>query len=281
MSGTAAILRSLTSTAETQTASPELISRSKCFGGYVSRYRHYSESLNCTMGFAVYTPPSCVDNPARKRPALYWLSGLTCDDTNFITKAGAIPHLAQHDLMIICPDTSPRNCNIPGEDDDYDFGTGAGFYISATTEHYKEHYHMYEYVSQELPAYVEEHLPAMSGVRSIFGHSMGGLGALNIFLKNPSKYHSISAFAPICNPISCQWGVKAFTGYLGEDKRTWEAWDPSVLLSRANPDVIPKILISQGEDDQFLETQLKPFNLPKHASLRVEVHPGYDHRFAV
>ncbi|EGD77074.1 esterase D [Salpingoeca rosetta] len=272
-------VRLASSKASGSDAALEIVARSKSFGGYVTRYRHYAETLKCDMGFAVYTPPVCETDPAAKCPTMYWLSGLTCDDTNFITKAGAQKYLAENNLMVVCPDTSPRGCNLPGEDDAYDFGTGAGFYISATTEHYKDHYHMYEYITQELPSFVEQHLPALPAARSILGHSMGGLGALNLYLKNPTQYKTVSAFSPICNPINCAWGQKAFRGYLGDDEATWQAWDPCMLLSQTDLDALPEILISQGLADEFLESQLRPSSLPKHKNIRLEMHEGYDHSY--
>ncbi|EDQ91404.1 uncharacterized protein MONBRDRAFT_15139 [Monosiga brevicollis MX1] len=249
----------------------------RAFEGEVRRYRHRSDTLDCDMGFACFLPPQAL--AGQKVPVLYWLSGLTCDDTNFITKAGAQRKLAERGIMVVCPDTSPRGCNLPGEDDSYDFGSGAGFYLTATTEHYRDHYKMDTYVTQELPQLVAEIQPHNTNQVGILGHSMGGLGALNLFLKNRNQYHSVSAFAPICNPTNCPWGRRAFEGYLGPDEAAWEAYDPVCLLRQTNLDDLPPILVSQGTADPFLEEHLHDWALPKHANIDVRREPGYDHSY--
>ncbi|MBY4677346.1 S-formylglutathione hydrolase [Marinobacterium sp. CAU 1594] len=256
----------------------ELISKNKAFGGWLQRYRHRSKALNCEMVFAVYLPPQVEEGPV---PFLYWLSGLTCTDENFCQKAGAFRTAAELGLAIVCPDTSPRGTELPGEHDSYDFGSGAGFYINATEQPWAEHYRMYDYVSSELPALVEAELP-FNGKRAISGHSMGGHGALICALKNPERYCSVSAFAPISNPTECSWGQKAFRGYLGEDRTKWKQWDASLLMRQAKQSL--PLLVDQGGDDEFLSEQLRPEAL-QHACtaneqpLTLRMHPGYDHSY--
>jgi len=216
---------------------------------------------------------------------LYWLSGLTCTDENFITKAGAQRAAAARGLLLVCPDTSPRGCNIPGEDASWDFGSGAGFYVDATQEPWAKHYRMYSYITDELPRLVGAALPADLSRQSITGHSMGGHGALICALKNPGKYRSVSAFAPISNPIECPWGVKAFSGYLGDDRSAWREWDATELAkSYAGPKL--DILVSQGTADSFLtDKQLLPEALAAAASnndalaLTLNMEEGYDHSY--
>jgi len=267
--------RTLSTSKVVQSADLEVVSKNKVFGGSVTRYRHASETVKCDMGFAVYTPAAAA---TKKVPTLYWLSGLTCDDTNFIFKAGAFEHLANHGFQIVCPDTSPRGLGIEGEDDSYDFGSGAGFYISATTPLYKNNYQMFSYITEELPSVVEKNTPADPDKKSIFGHSMGGLGALNCFLKTNGVYQSVSAFSPICNPVNCPWGHKGFTGYIGEDKQKWKDWDPSIQLHNLGSDA-PPVLISQGTDDQFLDEQLLTHSLPQMPQIDVRMEEGYDHSY--
>lgn len=253
----------------------EVVSQSKCFGGTVTRYQHWSESTQTKMGFSVFAPPG----EHARMPVLYFLSGLTCDDTNFTIKAGALQHLARRGMLLVCPDTSPRGLSLPGETDHWDFGRAAGFYLDATTPGYRDHYRMYTYVTQELPKVAEESIRADPDRRGIFGHSMGGLGALNLFLHNRSLYKSVSAFSPICNPTQCPWGRKAFIGFLGPDEEQWKPWDPSVQLKALPPKDMPSILISQGTADQFLKAQLQPEALPRHPAVRIELHDGYDHGY--
>ncbi|KJE96801.1 esterase D/formylglutathione hydrolase, variant 1 [Capsaspora owczarzaki ATCC 30864] len=217
------------------------VSSAKCFGGVVKQFKHRSAVLDCDMTFVVFLPAAArvIDVANKERnpqdvPALYWLSGLTCNDQNFITKAGAQRAAAKHDIILVCPDTSPRGCNIPGETDSWDFGAGAGFYVDATEDKWSKHYNMYTYITAELQAIVEENFNVNPERQSIFGHSMGGHGALICALKNPGMYKSVSAFAPICHPTQCPWGTKAFSGYLGADKETWKEWDATLLTESYN-----------------------------------------------
>ncbi|KAF3825825.1 hypothetical protein GH733_006652 [Mirounga leonina] len=233
------------------------ISSNKCFGGLQKVFEHDSVELNCKMKFAIYLPPKAETG---KCPALYWLSGLTCTEQNFISKAGYHQAASEHGLVVIAPDTSPRGCNIKGEDESWDFGTGAGFYVDATEDPWKTNYRMYSYVTEELPQLINANFPVDPQKMSIFGHSMGGHGALICALKNPGKYKSVSAFAPICNPVLCPWGKKAFSGYLGTDQSKWKAYDATHLV-KSYPGSQLDILIDQGKDDQFLsDGQLLPDN---------------------
>lgn len=207
----------------------KLVSSSKCFGGLQNVYSFFSKQLQCETRFSAFIPPNVSkENPS---PALYWMSGLTCTEENFIIKSGFQKHAVEHNLVVIGPDTSPRGCNIEGEDDSYDFGTGAGFYVDATTEKFKGHYRMYSYVVHELPTVVEENLPVVKGLKSIFGHSMGGHGALIIGLKNPDKYKSVTALSPISNPCASEWGRKCFKGYLGDNPEEWKKYDATELVA--------------------------------------------------
>lgn len=262
-------------------ATLETISVTRSFGGELRRCKHRSETLNCEMVFAIYLPPAAEKKAV---PLLWWLSGLTCTDENFMQKAGAQRVAAELGLAIVCPDTSPRGTELPGEHDSYDFGSGAGFYLNATREPWNHHYRMYDYVTRELPALVQAHFP-LDGNEAISGHSMGGHGALICALKNPGRYRSVSAFAPIANPSQCPWGEKAFGGYLGEDRETWKEWDACELVrSGAAGDAMP-LLVDQGEADNFLqEGQLRPEALQsacKAAELPLTLRrqPGYDHSY--
>ncbi|QEY64570.1 S-formylglutathione hydrolase [Metapseudomonas lalkuanensis] len=258
----------------------EIVSSNKSFGGWHKRYRHRSTSLNCDMVFAVYLPPQAEQGA--KLPVLYWLSGLTCTDENFMQKAGAQRLAAEFGLIIVAPDTSPRGAEVPGDPDNaWDFGLGAGFYLNATQEPYARHYRMHDYVVHELPALIEANFP-VSGKRGISGHSMGGHGALVCALRNPGRYQSLSAFAPISNPMACPWGEKAFSRYLGDDRGRWREWDASVLIAEAT-ERLP-ILVDQGDRDDFLATQLKPEVLQAAAKaaahpLTLRLQPGYDHSY--
>ncbi|HET8799949.1 MAG TPA: S-formylglutathione hydrolase [Marinobacter sp.] len=259
----------------------ELLTTNVCFDGEHRRYRHTSATLECDMEFAVYLPPEAVGSDPRPVPVLYWLSGLTCTDQNFMQKAGALKQAAKLGLAIVCPDTSPRGVNLPGEDDRYDFGSGAGFYINATEQPWAPHYRMYDYVVKELPQLVENELP-VTDQRSVSGHSMGGHGALICALKNPGRYASVSAFAPIANPTRCPWGQTAFTGYLGEDTRRWEEWDATLLIATAR-ERLP-LLVDQGTADEFLDSQLNPGALAEacetfHHHINLRMHRGYDHSY--
>ncbi len=263
-------------------AAPTLVSSWKCFGGLQKVFKHQSKVLNCEMKFAIYLPPQAVDKSV---PVVYWLSGLTCTQDNFIQKAGAQRYAADMGVAIVCPDTSPRGCNIEGEDDSYDFGSGAGFYLNATEDKWKTNYNMFSYVTDELPQLVESNFPLDASNRAITGHSMGGHGALVCYLKNPGFYKSVSAFAPICNPSNCPWGTKAFTGYLGNDKATWKEWDATELVKHYTGPPKSYILIDQGKDDKFLtEKQLLPENFVeacKDNSIPVvlRMQEGYDHSY--
>ena len=229
---------------------PNLISENKCFGGTVGFYSHDSQTCKGEMRFSIYQPPQAKSEQV---PVLYFLSGLTCTEENFMAKAGAQQFAAKYGLIIVAPDTSPRNSGIPGEEDDWDFGTGAGFYVDATVEPWAGHYQMYSYVVEELPALIAEHFPVKPERQGIFGHSMGGHGALICALKNPQKYKSVSAFAPIAAPMRCPWGQKAFSNYLGSDQEAWRAYDASELVLTSS--FKRPILIDQGTVDSFLEKQ--------------------------
>jgi S-formylglutathione hydrolase len=256
----------------------EVISRNRSFGGELQRVRHASHACNCDMVFAIFLPPQASTQPV---PVLYWLSGLTCTDENFMQKAGAQRIAAELGLAIVCPDTSPRGTDLPNEHDSYDLGSGAGFYVNATREPWARHYRMYDYVTQELPAIVETNFP-VTAERGISGHSMGGHGALVCYLRNPGLYKSVSAFAPICHPSDCAWGQKALSAYLGEDRNDWVAYDAALLIG----DAIEKLplLVDQGTEDDFLGDQLKPGSLEQaciasHYPLNLRMQDGYDHSY--
>lgn len=257
---------------------PELISCTKSFGGWLKRYKHQSSSTGTEMIFAIYLPPQAQNASV---PVLYWLSGLTCTDENFMQKAGAQRMAAELGMAIICPDTSPRGTSYPEEHDKYDFGSGAGFYVNATEAPWSESYRMYDYVVSELPALIEANFP-VTDQRSISGHSMGGHGAIICALKNPGKYQSLSAFAPISNPINCPWGQKALGGYLGKNIEQWKDWDSCELIAKAE-EKLP-LLVDQGQADDFMEDQLKPEALKTACEaagypLEQRIQPGYDHSY--
>ena len=249
------------------------------FGGWLKRFEHESGTCNCTMTFSVYLPPQADE---REVPVLYWLSGLTCTDENFRTKAGAARYAAQAGIALVIPDTSPRGDDVADDTDRYDLGKGAGFYVNATQAPWASHYHMYDYVTQELPTLVEEALPIAADRRSISGHSMGGHGALIAALKNPGRYRSVSAFAPITNPVDCAWGEGCLGTYLGQDRDAWSEWDATCLIrAGANPG---PVLVDQGAADGFLAEQLKPENLAsacrEHGvKLTLRMQAGYDHSY--
>lgn len=258
---------------------PNLINQYTCFGGTVGFYSHSSTACNGEMKFSVYLPPQAKSEPV---PVLYFLSGLTCTEENFMVKAGAQQFAARYGLALVAPDTSPRNTGIPEEDQDWDLGTGAGFYVDATQEPWSSHYQMYSYVSDELPALIQEHFPVRGDRQGIFGHSMGGHGALICALKNPNRYRSVSAFAPIVAPMRCPWGQKAFSHYLGSNQATWGTYDASQLIS-TNPFPHP-ILIDQGTTDQFLANQLMPEVFEQACTeagqpLILRMQNGYDHSY--
>ncbi|MCP9839499.1 S-formylglutathione hydrolase [Synechococcus sp. J7-Johnson] len=257
-----------------------LLSENRSFAGSHRRYRHQSGVLDCAMTLAVYLPPQALSGATV--PALYWLSGLTCTDENFMQKAGAHRLAASLGLALIAPDTSPRGPEVPGDPDAaWDFGHGAGFYLNASEVPWARHYRMHDYVVEELPALLERDLP-LNGRRGVSGHSIGGHGALVCALRNPGFYLSVSAFAPISHPSHCPWGEKAFSRYLGPDRSRWSAWDACDLIASA-PERLP-LLVDQGLDDPFLESQLRPDDLEEAA--RAAGHPlqlrrqsGYDHSY--
>lgn len=258
------------------------LSQNKCFGGVQGVYSHVSPETGCTMRFGVFMPPGASPGSAPV-PVLYWLSGLTCTEENFIIKAGAQRVAAELGIAIVTPDTSPRGLELPGEADNYDFGRGAGFYVDATEAPWSRNYRMYSYVTQELPWLIASNFPIDPSRAGIFGHSMGGHGALTLALRNPQIYKSVSAFAPISSPMRCPWGVKALTGYLGSDQSTWRDYDTTALLASRGWKG-PPILVEQGSKDQFLESQLKPELLSEACrragvALDLRVREGYDHSY--
>ena len=256
------------------------VSRNRCFGGMQGVYTHAAETTHCSMRFGVFMPPQAE---SARVPVLYWLSGLTCTEDNFIVKAGAQRVAAELGVAIVVPDTSPRGLGYPGEADAYDFGLGAGFYVDATEAPWSEGYRMYSYVTNELPAYVERHFAVVAGRAGIFGHSMGGHGALTIALKNPDRYRSVSAFAPIASPMRCPWGEKALTGYLGSDRGRWREYDATALIADRGWRG-PALLVDQGTSDPFIESQLKPELLRQACeqagvALDLRLRDGYDHSY--
>lgn len=261
-----------------------LISTNKCFGGLQKIFSHQSKELDCEMKFAIFLPDAASADS--KLPVLYWLSGLTCNETNFIQKSGFQRYASEHGLIVVCPDTSPRGVNLPGEDDSWDFGSGAGFYVDASKDPWSKHYKMFSYVTQELIDVVNNNFPMAAADRqSIAGHSMGGHGALICALKNPGLYRSVSAFAPICNPTKCPWGVKAFGGYFGEaDKEEWRNWDASELVAGYNGPPL-ELYVDQGAEDSFLKDgQLLPHNLVEACKAAqfpcvLNMREGYDHSY--
>ncbi len=260
-------------------AGTQRLERHACFGGWQDVYRHRSEALDCDMTVGVYFPPQAASAPC---PVLYWLSGLTCTEQNFITKAGAQRHAAEHGLILVAPDTSPRGDAVADVPDRYDVGKGAGFYVDATQAPWSRHYRMHDYVARELPSWVETHPAVAAGVRAISGHSMGGHGALVAALRNPGRYASVSAFAPIVAPSRVPWGELAFETYFGPDRAAWREWDASELVATAG-ERLP-LLVDQGEADEFLATQLRPELLREACAaaghpLALRLHPGYDHSY--
>lgn len=257
----------------------ETLSEHRCFDGVLGFYRVTSTTIGLPMRFSVYSPPAASRRPV---PVLYYLAGLTCNEETFMAKAGAQRVAAELGLMLVAPDTSPRNTGIVGETDDWEFGAGAGFYLDATREPWSTHYRMDSFVAQELPDIIERNFPIRREAQGIFGHSMGGHGALTLALKHPEYYRSLSALAPICAPMRCPWGEKAFTGYLGRDRNTWRNYDATELVSQ-RPFGRP-ILIDQGLADKFLPNQLYP-DAFEHAcreagqTLIMRRHEGYDHGY--
>jgi S-formylglutathione hydrolase len=271
----------MTTAAKDSTGLAEL-SANKCFGGWQKRYSHKSNVLKCEMQFSVFIPP--ITDPNEKLPALYWLSGLTCSDENFSAKSGAQRIAAELGIMLIMPDTSPRGEHIPdAADAAYDLGLGAGFYLNATQEPWREHYQMYDYIVEELPALIKKEFRVKEKA-AIAGHSMGGHGALIIALSNIKQYCSVSAFAPIVNPSDCQWGQKAFSHYLGDNQTDWEAYDSCALMRQQGQFLHIPMLVDQGLDDNFYHTQklTKPLeNIALEIGYTAEFnyHTGYDHSY--
>jgi len=256
----------------------ENLSVNKSFAGWHKQYSHPSRTLNCSMRFAIFLPEQASEQ--HKVPVLYWLSGLTCTDENFMQKASAQRIASELGIAIVCPDTSPRGNDV-ADDEGYDLGKGAGFYLNATQPPWNKHYQMYDYIVQELPTLIESNFP-VSDKKSIAGHSMGGHGALVIALRNAKQYCSVSAFSPISNPINCPWGQKAFAAYLGDNRAHWLEYDASELMRKSQQHI--PALVEQGLDDQFLSQQLLPQALEEAANeasypLTVNYQQGYDHSY--
>jgi S-formylglutathione hydrolase len=266
------------------TAVPGLaeLSSKRCFGGWQKRFSHHSDALNCDMQFSVFVPPAGEKD--LKLPVLYWLSGLTCNDENFATKACAQRIAAELGIMLVMPDTSPRGEDVPdAEDGAYDLGLGAGFYVNATQAPWNKHYHMYDYIVDELPALINSEFKVKPKA-AIAGHSMGGHGALTIALSNIKHYTSVSAFAPIVNPVQCLWGQKAFSHYLGDDKRDWLQYDSCTLMRQQGPFLTIPMLVDQGLDDNFYHVQklskpLEDITRELNYPAEFRYHPGYDHSY--
>lgn len=260
----------------------ETLSEHGAFGGKVGFYRHVSAANRCEMQFSVFVPPQASDGPV---PVLYYLAGLTCTEETFMIKGGAQRLAAELGLMLVAPDTSPRGDDVPDDPEGaYDFGLGAGFYVNATMSPWHQHYQMYGYVTDELPTLVGQQFPADGDRQGIMGHSMGGHGALTIGMKNPDRYLSISAFAPICSPINCPWGKKALGNYLGADESDWARYDATELVRSVKTKPHGRILVDQGMADQFLQQELHPHLLEeacKESGVPLELrrHEGYDHGY--
>jgi S-formylglutathione hydrolase len=255
----------------------ERIERHACAGGWQEVWTHASQALACTMRFGIYLPPQAKDTAC---PVLYWLSGLTCSEQNFITKSGAQRYAAEHGVILVAPDTSPRGEGV-ADAQGYDIGLGAGFYVNASQAPWSSHYRMHDYVVDELPALIDASF-ATTSARSISGHSMGGHGALVLALRNPGRYRSVSAFAPIVAPSQVPWGEKAFAAYLGDDRAAWREWDTVELIATAQ-ERLP-LLVDQGNVDEFLDSQLRPQLLQKACAatghpLQLRLQPGYDHSY--
>ena len=262
----------------------ELLSEHACFGGVQRFYRHASSVIGLPMQFGVYLPPQAL-LPGAKVPVVFYLAGLTCNEETFAIKAGAQQHAARLGLAIVTPDTSPRGTDFPEQSDHWDFGVGAGFYLDATEAPWSAHWRMESYITQELHALVGEHLPVDTARAGIFGHSMGGHGALTLALRHPGQYRTVSAFAPIANPVNCPWGHKAFTGYLGLSQHTWGEHDATELVAQYPVPPYPQgILIDQGLADKFLPNQLRPEAFEAACAavgqpLTLRRHPGHDHGY--
>lgn len=263
-------------------ATMETLGEHACFGGTVGFYRHRSDVNDCDMQFSVFVPPQAKSAPV---PVLTWLAGLTCTEETFMIKAGAQRRAAELGLMLVAPDTSPRGEGVPDDPKQaWDFGLGAGFYVNATETPWNRHYHMYDYVVRELPALVMDAFPGDAARQGIFGHSMGGHGALTIGLRNPDNYRSISAFAPISSPMNCPWGHKALGGYLGDDRDAWREYDAVEIIKSLRAKPAHRLLVDQGLADQFLPDQLNPDLLEgaceaRGIALELRRHAGYDHGY--
>jgi S-formylglutathione hydrolase len=261
---------------------PELLTTHACFGGLQRFYTHQSTATGLPMRFSIYLPPGA--EAGAKLPVLFYLAGLTCTEETFMTKAGAQRVAAREGMILVAPDTSPRGAGVPGEADSWDFGLGAGFYLDATEPGWDRHYRMYSYIL-ELRELVLAHFPADPQRTGIFGHSMGGHGALVLALRNPGLFRSVSAFAPIAAPLRSPWGKKAFGGYLGANQSAWREWDATELMAGMSAPPFPQgILVDQGLSDKFLAEQLYPdaFEAACHACsqpLELRRHPGYDHGY--
>ena len=261
-------------------AKPEIKAGHRCHGGVQAVYEHDSSATDTKMAFSIYLPPAAENG--QRCPVLWWLSGLTCTWENATTKAGFQGPAASAGMIVVCPDTSPRGLDLPGEHDSYDFGSGAGFYVDATVEPWARHYRMARYVTEELQQLVAANFPVDPGRQGISGHSMGGHGALTLALKHPELYRSVSAFAPISSPMRCPWGEKALGGYLGSDRAAWRAYDATALIEGGKR--VPEILVDQGTGDNFLESQLKPELLEQACRdaaipLELRLQPDYDHSY--
>ena len=261
------------------TDAPTFVSRHRCFGGEVGFYKHLSSEIGGEMRFTVFVPAAAAKG---KVPALIYLAGLTCTEETFTIKAGAQQHAAKAGYILVAPDTSPRHVRYPGDDASWDFGQSAGFYLDATQEPWKKGYRMGSYIASELPKYIEEHFPADPARWGIFGHSMGGHGALVAALRNPDRFRSVSAFAPIAAPSQCPWGEKGFGNYLGPDRKLWAEWDATELIKAGKR--LPPILIDQGLADNFLDAQLHPHLFEQACqkagqTLTLRLHEGYDHGY--
>jgi len=257
----------------------KLLEKIKEFDGWLMRYTHDSDCCQCEMTFSIYLPPMAKEKTV---PVVYWLSGLTCTDDNFRTKAGAQRYAAELGLALVIPDTSPRGDDVPDVADRYDLGQGAGFYLNATQAPWSKHFQMYDYIAKELPRLIETHFPVVAGLRSILGHSMGGHGALIFALKNPALYRSVSAFSPICHPMLSPWGKTCFQAYLGNDEKIWREFDATVLLKEESK--LMPCKIDQGTDDEFLDEHLFPQKLmsvcdDKGIDLNFQYRQGYDHGY--
>ena len=255
----------------------KLIEQHRSFGGQQYKYSHYSEVLKCDMTFSIYLPQN---KEGKQIPLIWWLSGLTCTDDNFTQKSGFQRLADKYNVAVVMPDTSPRGEDVP-DDEGWDLGQGAGFYLDATKEPWAKNYKMYTYITEELSKIVKELVPNFSGKESIMGHSMGGHGALVLGMKNSSRFKAISAFAPIVSPSNVPWGIKAFTTYLGEDKSTWKQWDATELIKQ---DYVPPILIHQGDKDNFYEEHLKEDTFLKNVNetgkeVDYRKVDGYDHSY--